>query len=149
MFVLSVYWVGLSTAIFVRNMLVLERTKSCFWFVGTSVSEPSSVLRSGKDCTICDIQYRLFLSLCRNSPNHTIVFSMCHPLDDVCPVITKVSGRRWYRCWNGSALVFILILRWPCAGNVCLNMFINFCVIVHVPCIYMWVFAWCFFFFRL
>ncbi|XP_076442081.1 anaphase-promoting complex subunit 1-like [Babylonia areolata] len=28
----------------------------------------------------------------KNSPNHTIVFSMFHPLDDVCPVITKTSG---------------------------------------------------------
>ncbi|KAK7104440.1 anaphase-promoting complex subunit 1-like [Littorina saxatilis] len=28
----------------------------------------------------------------KNSPNYTIVFSMFHPLDDVCPVITKTSG---------------------------------------------------------
>ncbi|KAL8567687.1 hypothetical protein ACOMHN_008995 [Nucella lapillus] len=28
----------------------------------------------------------------KNSPNHTVVFSLFHPLDDVCPVISRTSG---------------------------------------------------------
>ena len=55
-------------------------------------------------CNISSLSLSLSFSLfsfCGNSLNHTIVFSMFHPLDDVCPVITKMSGRSCCIFWKG------------------------------------------------